>query len=751
MPIMVERNKWILYKHTSNYELIKAVALDVKNSCKTDISNIERERMQERLAALNLYKTRNPKAKPLDSINHRINTLEYFMFGYENNTDGKKFMFSPLGNLFLKHISDKDKLTKIFTTMLFAIQFQHPASGTDKEFQLYPFRLIFKLLIDERLDYRLYNYEYALIIAFVDSIDDSKYEDLVNLERMGDKSAKNLLEAIEKSKEKEQLYVLEENEIVHCDIKKTNIMWNDAKNCPVLIDFAGAIHHGADDKSTMVYATTAWNFPPEATTGQTANKFTDFYMLGLALREIVVGGRELEDKYYVSSKTIPTGLPNSFYFLFEGLLFSDRNGELYKSYRFDSTRLGEWIKKAENDWYAKENLSTYIQNGTFISLGENSAVRNTAERKSLLGIEYPLSIEKNNRPTQYFSDSDIAMDMYRDTEWGYNLIMNDVEFYFPDSPIMKKKSAELKALEPAAKGQKNDRMDAVYVKFVLNNLENKKQSILLINRRGYNTFAACDSCGSVINCPSCSISLTYHAANNRLMCHYCGYSKPFTSVCSECGKSDVRYAGYGTQKIEQEIAELLPEARVLRMDTDSISSRFSFEKGLSDFGDGSYDILLGTQMVAKGLNFENVTLVGVINADQQLNNDDFRSEERTFDLLTQVVGRSGRGAFKGVAVIQTLTPENHIIQFAQRQDFESFYNSEIVIRKALVYPPYCDLCVMTFSSEKEVSALNCSREFLSELENKLKYTISLFKITHEIKNPIDETNVPPLNRMKVIL
>ena len=270
------------------------------------------------------------------------------------------------------------------------------------------------------------------------------------------------------------LSTLEDNDIIHCDIKKSNIMWNDVKNCPVLIDFAGAIHHGADDKSTMVFATTAWNFPPEATTGQTANKFTDFYMLGLALREIVVGGREFGDKYYVSSKTIPTGLPNSLYFLFEGLLFSDRNGELYKSYRFDSNRLGEWLKKAENNWYAKENLSTYIQNGTFISLGENSAVRNTAERKSLLGIEYPLSIEKNNRPTQYFSDSDIAMDMYRDTEWGYNLIMNDVEFYFPDSPIMKKKSAELKALEPAAKGQKNDRMDAVYVKFVLNNLENKK-------------------------------------------------------------------------------------------------------------------------------------------------------------------------------------------------------------------------------------------------------------------------------------
>lgn len=179
MPIMVERNRWILYKHTSNYELIKAVALDVKNSCKTDISNTERERMQERLAALNMYRTRNPKAKPLDSINHRINTLEFFMFGYEDDSDGKRFMFSPLGNLFLKHINDENKLVKIFTTMLFAIQFQHPASGTDKEFQLFPFRLIFKLLQDNRLDGKLYNYEYSLLIAFVDSIDDSKYELLV--------------------------------------------------------------------------------------------------------------------------------------------------------------------------------------------------------------------------------------------------------------------------------------------------------------------------------------------------------------------------------------------------------------------------------------------------------------------------------------------------------------------------------------------------------------------------------------------
>ncbi len=260
------------------------------------------------------------------------------------------------------------------------------------------------------------------------------------------------------------------------------------------------------------------------------------------------------------------------------------------------------------------------------------------------------------------------------------------------------------------------------------NIQDKKQSILLINRRGYNTFVACDSCGSVVNCPSCSISMTYHSANNRLMCHYCGYSAPFTKICSQCGKEDVRYAGYGTQKIEEELSMLLPEARILRMDTDTTSSRHSFEKGLIDFGEGKYDIMLGTQMVAKGLNFENVTVVGVINADQQLNNDDFRSEERTFDLLTQVVGRSGRGSFKGTAVIQTLTPENHIIQLAQKQDFESFFSNEIIIRKALVYPPYCDMCVISFLGENEVKTLNCARAFFSSFQGKIESKYSSLKV-----------------------
>lgn len=249
-----------------------------------------------------------------------------------------------------------------------------------------------------------------------------------------------------------------------------------------------------------------------------------------------------------------------------------------------------------------------------------------------------------------------------------------------------------------------------------NNLKDNKQTILLINRRGYNTFAACDSCSNVVTCPSCSISMTYHSANGRLMCHYCGFSMPFTKVCPECGKEGVRYAGYGTQRIEEEISVLLPEARVLRMDTDSAGTRNSFEQGLIDFADGKYDIMLGTQMVAKGLNFENVTLVGVINADQQLNNDDFRSQERTFDLLTQVVGRSGRGKNKGTALIQTSVPQNHIIRLSQKQNYPEFFDTEIGIRKAMVYPPYCDICSVLFVSSDEVKALNCSKAFLEELK-----------------------------------
>ena len=246
-------------------------------------------------------------------------------------------------------------------------------------------------------------------------------------------------------------------------------------------------------------------------------------------------------------------------------------------------------------------------------------------------------------------------------------------------------------------------------------LENKKQAVLLLNRRGYNTFAACNACGRVMTCPNCSVSLTYHSKNGKLMCHYCGHSENFRSVCPYCGEREVRYAGTGTQKIEQELEAMFPEARVLRLDTDSVISRRSFETGLSDFGEGKYDILLGTQMVAKGLDFSAVTLVGVINADTQLYDDDYRSQENTFDLLTQVVGRSGRGSEKGCAVIQTINPENSVIRMAKEQNYEAFFGGEIEIRKRMIYPPFCDLCVVTTSAEQNSDAYVAVRMVLKRI------------------------------------
>jgi primosomal protein N' (replication factor Y) len=244
------------------------------------------------------------------------------------------------------------------------------------------------------------------------------------------------------------------------------------------------------------------------------------------------------------------------------------------------------------------------------------------------------------------------------------------------------------------------------------NLEHGKQSILLLNRRGHNTFVTCRSCGESVTCPHCSISLTYHSANNRLMCHYCGYSVPYTEECPTCHSRSLRFGGTGTQKAEKDISELFPSARILRMDTDVTSSKSSYEKLISSFANGDYDILVGTQMVAKGLDFPNVTLVGVLNTDQMLYADDYRSYERSFSLLTQVVGRSGRGESKGMAVIQSYTPDNLIISMAAKQDYNAFYNTEIGIRKAMLYPPFADICLIGFVGENQTLTLKAANVFL---------------------------------------
>ena len=246
-------------------------------------------------------------------------------------------------------------------------------------------------------------------------------------------------------------------------------------------------------------------------------------------------------------------------------------------------------------------------------------------------------------------------------------------------------------------------------------LSDGRQAILLINRRGYQTFAACTACGHVVTCPSCSISMTYHRANERLMCHYCGYSEPLPAVCPACAEPAIQYTGVGTQRIEDELSRLFPQASVLRMDTDTTMTRFAHEDKLRRFAQKEYSILLGTQMVAKGLDFENVTLAGVISVDSLLYNDDYRALERTFSLLTQVVGRSGRGSYRGKAVIQTTVPENDVIEMASRQDYEEFYRTEIDIRRMLIYPPYCDLCVVAFASSDELLARGAAKAFLEQL------------------------------------
>lgn len=251
-----------------------------------------------------------------------------------------------------------------------------------------------------------------------------------------------------------------------------------------------------------------------------------------------------------------------------------------------------------------------------------------------------------------------------------------------------------------------------------NTFADKKQAILLLNRRGYNTFAACSSCGKVMVCPNCSISMTYHSKNGRLMCHYCGFSESFTQVCRACGEKSVVYTGTGTQKLEEELAESFPDARILRLDTDTTASRYSFQNALKKFTNYEYDIMVGTQMVAKGLDFPNVTLVGVISIDQQLYNDDYKSAERAFDLLTQVIGRAGRGNYQGKAIIQTSFPENEIIRLSAQQDYEAFYALEMQMRKAMVYPPYCDICVFAFVGTDELKTKAASKFMLDILKEK---------------------------------
>ena len=243
------------------------------------------------------------------------------------------------------------------------------------------------------------------------------------------------------------------------------------------------------------------------------------------------------------------------------------------------------------------------------------------------------------------------------------------------------------------------------------NLDNGEQSILLLNRRGYHTVGMCATCGHVLKCPNCSVPLVYHKPQQALMCHHCGHTvRPLPQICPECG-GKINYSGFGTQRVEEELAELLPNARILRMDQDSTGQKNAHETMLAQFGRQEYDILLGTQMVAKGLDFEKVTLVGVLGIDSLLFGQGFRAYENVFSLVTQVIGRGGRAALPGRALIQTTVPEHPVLQLAAEQDYESFYREEIAFRKFGLYPPFCSFCIVGFVGAQEGAVALAAHRF----------------------------------------
>ena len=255
---------------------------------------------------------------------------------------------------------------------------------------------------------------------------------------------------------------------------------------------------------------------------------------------------------------------------------------------------------------------------------------------------------------------------------------------------------------------------------VRQNLRDKKQTILFMNRRGYSSFVSCRNCGYTVKCPHCNVSLTYHKSSNKMICHYCDYMTDKPTVCPECNGKYIKQFGTGTQKIAEAVEELFPEATYLRMDADTTSDRMAHERILNEFCNSDIDILIGTQMITKGLDFESVTLVGVLAADMSLNQEDYRAQERTFDLITQVCGRAGRGKFPGRAVIQTYNPDDETLLLSSRHDYKEFYKNEIEFRSMLGYPPFCEFININFSDSDYNKTKDTAQEFYDTLSATIK-------------------------------
>ena len=251
-------------------------------------------------------------------------------------------------------------------------------------------------------------------------------------------------------------------------------------------------------------------------------------------------------------------------------------------------------------------------------------------------------------------------------------------------------------------------------------IDKKEQIVLLLNKRGYSSFIMCRDCGYVHECPNCDISMTFHMDTKGMKCHYCGHEEPVPKKCPKCQGNQFRYYGTGTQKVESELQELFPDARIIRMDVDTTRKKGDHERLLAAFGRGDADILLGTQMIAKGLDFPNITLVGVINADTSLSLPDFRSSEKTFQLLTQVSGRTGRSDLVGEVIVQSFNPDHYAIRYAQNHNYDGFYRQEMALRHQSGYPPYYFTTQITVSDLDEKKAQTKIYEINAKLRNRLE-------------------------------
>ena len=270
------------------------------------------------------------------------------------------------------------------------------------------------------------------------------------------------------------------------------------------------------------------------------------------------------------------------------------------------------------------------------------------------------------------------------------------------------------------------------------NLKNKKQTILFLNRRGYSTFVMCRECGYTVKCKNCNITMTYHSKDNKLKCHYCGHEQKNLTECPECKSKNIKYFGTGTQRLEQEINKLFPNISTIRMDVDTVTKKNSHEEILNKFKNDNIDILIGTQMVVKGHHFPNVTLVGVIAADSSLYIEDYRSNERTFQILTQVAGRAGRENTKGKVIVQTYNPENFAIECSKKQDYDIFYETEIELRKQLKYPPFCDIISIGLTDTDETKIKTVSDKLYKYINNYIKKENLNILIYKPLPCPIDK-------------